>query len=274
MERRIEELYGDIRSRPTILAESAEQLQLEADARASKAPSSGGLGTAEALAGRLAPPPSRPAPPAARQGRGPIDGRRRIEALPVAADGIASASRPAGAPATGKGSAPVEGSLQAVSGHVGADQALAIQTAPRTSADVLQQPVRGGTRPLVGEKRRGAALETDRPAKQALQVSTAAPTQAQAASPRRAEIFPGSAPATLASSAVVPVPAQAGPLFADLGEVCSHALLLFDPEDPGVLVEGDILAMISASPANYRHCVLFQRFCAVHLSDLLGSLAV
>lgn len=225
MEEHIEKLYGDIRSRPTILPESAEQLQLEAEARASKPASSGGVGTAEALAGRLAPPPSRPAPPAARQARGPSDGHRRIEALPVAGDGIASASRPVGAPATGKGTAIAEGSLQAGSRQGVAGQALPTQTAPRTGADRLQQPLSGGARPQVGEKRRGVALETDRPAKQTVQASIAAPNHAQAASPLRTEMLSGSAQAPVAVSAVVPLPAQAGLLFVNLGEVCPDALL-------------------------------------------------
>jgi hypothetical protein len=91
MEKRLKDLYGDMRARPTILAESAAQLQLEADAQAKARPPAPAK-QAQALAARLGevPPangicehPSVASAMASQTETRTQNGRRRIEAVPV-----------------------------------------------------------------------------------------------------------------------------------------------------------------------------------------------
>jgi hypothetical protein len=231
MDKRLEQLYGDMKSQPALLPESAEQLQLEADAQAASHLPPRDLAVAQGLAARLAPPPPRPpaVPPA-----GPLpsskqlesrtsNGRRRIEAVPVtqgaaAAAPVQDALPPRSqAPASSAAAAALP-AFPASARDGGAAHQSPARPGPRTvAAGPLQQlPVGGGERAHAGDKRKAGPLLSNRPTKQAAGVSSTALVAVEG-HPETAVAAP---PASNGgSAAVVPIPTPSGPFFADLGEV-------------------------------------------------------
>eukprot|EP00884_Botryococcus_braunii_P023583 jgi/Botrbrau1/9909/Bobra.0012s0010.2 len=226
MDKRLEQLYGDMKSRPALLPESAEQLQLEADAQAASHVLPRDLAVAQGLAARLAPPPPRPpvVPPA-----GPLppskqlesrtnNGRRRIEAVPVTQGAAAAAPVKDALPPRSQApaSSAAAAAFPASARNGGAAHQSPARLGPRTgAASPLQQLPAGGERAHAGDKRKAGPLLSNRPTKQAAGVSSTAVVAVEG----HPETAVGAPPASNAVfAAVVPIPTPAGPFFADLGE--------------------------------------------------------